>query len=491
MRRVNRGAQLTAARDVTNVIHCIVRYQRDLPLVTRLHSAMTMMFSTVRALIMNPSLRWHVYVQMNTHEHNLMSIGESGESAEVSNFLHRKNNRFVKTIQAAIRGLRKGGVIRERSSTHPKRRGLAVLFYAIYEHVNPVFAGLVKNPEDWPYSSHVYYAHGKIRFWWEHFLTPLPEYLALGDTPEERQQAFRELTEVYMDLMTDPEFREGMEAKHGVIGGEDFIIAYFKRLEETQKLAEVNGRDWFLEPARLKRIELAFAEVRNRRKEPEAAGAGEDAPVEQAEEPAVPAHNWWRMTLEQLVEFVLPLDYDWRKYRRRTIKEFPERVYIPTEKLAKWFDTAPEGWTIEYIETMDAKTAPLWLQGKGEPGSPPADLDRCIDEEHCSKTPDCRCHVCADYRGEENPPRTVDQDSGEQRKLTEEEKTERRVQIADRMRKRLEKYAGRLKKHGFEVEALVDVTTGYQNDKRYIRITPDEDSTDDAEDSAEASQDTS
>ena len=55
-----------------------------------------------------------------------------------------------------------------------------------YIEQNPVRAGLVSRPEDYPWSSHRVHALGERISW----LTPHPVYLALGPSPRARQSAY-------------------------------------------------------------------------------------------------------------------------------------------------------------------------------------------------------------------------------------------------------------------------------------------------------------
>lgn len=60
-----------------------------------------------------------------------------------------------------------------------------------YIELNPVRAGIVSAPEDYPFSSYRYYAYGEP----DPLITPSPAYLALSQTQEGRQKR-------YIDLVT-------------------------------------------------------------------------------------------------------------------------------------------------------------------------------------------------------------------------------------------------------------------------------------------------
>ena len=70
-----------------------------------------------------------------------------------------------------------------------------------YIERNPVEAGMVNDPGDYPWSSYQTHAFGDASTW----LTPHPLYLALGSTPELRQAVYRAICSgvVESDLQPD------------------------------------------------------------------------------------------------------------------------------------------------------------------------------------------------------------------------------------------------------------------------------------------------
>lgn len=66
-----------------------------------------------------------------------------------------------------------------------------------YVELNPVRAGMVSHPRNYPWSSYRTNAEGKD----DSRLVPHPLYLALGATPAERQAAYRRL---FTDKLTSP-----------------------------------------------------------------------------------------------------------------------------------------------------------------------------------------------------------------------------------------------------------------------------------------------
>jgi putative transposase len=58
-----------------------------------------------------------------------------------------------------------------------------------YGDMNPVRAGMVRSPKDWPWSSHRHYAYGEPN----DLITDPPEYIALGNTATRRRRNYLHL----------------------------------------------------------------------------------------------------------------------------------------------------------------------------------------------------------------------------------------------------------------------------------------------------------
>jgi putative transposase len=92
---------------------------------------------------------------------------------------------------------RQGKVAYDRPKTKEVDANGGLLQVMFYGDANPVGAGMVSHPSRYPYSSYLYYAYGK-KDDISDALTPPPEYLALGRTPDERQKKYRELCDAYL-----------------------------------------------------------------------------------------------------------------------------------------------------------------------------------------------------------------------------------------------------------------------------------------------------
>ena len=102
-----------------------------------------------------------------------------------------------------------------------------------YIELNPVRAGIVRQPEDYRWSSHRHYAFG-VR---DEHLSLHSEYQALGSTSSERQEAYRALFRESFDVQRVEEIR-GTINRGWPLGGERFkdeIEAALKRSARPPK----------------------------------------------------------------------------------------------------------------------------------------------------------------------------------------------------------------------------------------------------------------
>ena len=86
-----------------------------------------------------------------------------------------------------------------------------------YIELNPVRAGMVINPSDYPWSSYHYNAPGQLN----ELVVPHPEYLRLGESNEARQAAYRELFKHQLSENSITNIREATN-KAWVLGDDRF-----------------------------------------------------------------------------------------------------------------------------------------------------------------------------------------------------------------------------------------------------------------------------
>jgi putative transposase len=152
----------------------------------------------------------HAYVLMPNHVHLLATPAVEGGISRMMQYLGRH---YVQHINRTYR----------RSGTLWERRFLASLvdseccLLSIYRYIesNPVRAGMVASPEEYHWSSAKAHQvpNGAT------FLTDHDRYLRLGDTPQQRAQAYLESSRTPLDEEVLAEIRHAI--RHGVPLGSD------------------------------------------------------------------------------------------------------------------------------------------------------------------------------------------------------------------------------------------------------------------------------
>lgn len=168
----------------------------------------------------------HAYVLMSNHYHFLATSREKNAFGQLIKAVHETYARYINHHYERVGTLWAG---RNKASLVDSREYLFVCYR--YIELNPVRAGLVSSPGQYRWSSHAANAYGEGSW-----LTPHPEYLALGDTPDERHAAYQgffdeqltdeELTTIRAACrsnspLTDPEPEVGDVPQREVEGSED------------------------------------------------------------------------------------------------------------------------------------------------------------------------------------------------------------------------------------------------------------------------------
>jgi putative transposase len=126
----------------------------------------------------------HAYVLMTNHVHLLLTPRRADE---VSNALISLGRRYVQHVNRAYQRTGTLWDSRYRSSLIQSDRYL--LACQRYIELNPVRAGIVRNPADYPWSSYRVHALGQA----DDMVSSHPLYWALGREGTERQLAYRKL----------------------------------------------------------------------------------------------------------------------------------------------------------------------------------------------------------------------------------------------------------------------------------------------------------
>jgi putative transposase len=124
----------------------------------------------------------HGYVLMTTHYHLVVTPSMPDSLPRMMKDLGIRYVRYFNgeadRIGTLWNGRYRGLIIEDESY---------LLTCLRYVEQNPVRAGMVSTPDDYPWSSYAAHAHGK----WPDWLTPHPLYQSLGVNQYERQRAYQ------------------------------------------------------------------------------------------------------------------------------------------------------------------------------------------------------------------------------------------------------------------------------------------------------------
>lgn len=137
----------------------------------------------------------HAYVLMTNHVHLLVT---PASKQSVSLLFQSLGRHYVRYINITYR--REGSLWEGRYKAHLVQSQYYFLACMRYIEMNPVRAGIVQHPASYRWSSFAANGLGASLA----IIQPQSEYLALGDSPEVRQLAYRHLFEVELkaDLLS-------------------------------------------------------------------------------------------------------------------------------------------------------------------------------------------------------------------------------------------------------------------------------------------------
>lgn len=173
----------------------------------------------------------HAYVLMSNHFH-LLATPESAEGIpQMMQSAGRRYVRYFNQRQARTGTLWEG---RYRSTLIQAERYL--LACMVYIDLNPVRAGLVADPADYPWSSHAHYLGRRT----DRLVTPHPLYWELGNTPFAREAAYAELVHAGIGSAQQRALTES--ALRGWALGEPDYVADLQRRTERRVAKGKAGR---------------------------------------------------------------------------------------------------------------------------------------------------------------------------------------------------------------------------------------------------------
>jgi putative transposase len=164
----------------------------------------------------------HLTGQIDPGESNIFTLSKIFQSA--NSLFGRWYNRLHH---------RSGKVAEDRFKTLRIQDDQSLRRVMCYSDANPVRAGIVKHPREYPWSSYRYYAHGE-RSPYTGFLSEPGWYHELGRTSTLRQRAYRRLIDFY--LRSVGLLRDGAMTRGHFIGRESFIVTHEIELRQALRL---------------------------------------------------------------------------------------------------------------------------------------------------------------------------------------------------------------------------------------------------------------
>ena len=178
----------------------------------------------------------HAYVWMSNHIHLLATPTDADSISKTFQSVGRKYVQYFNFTYRRSGTLWEG---RYRATVIDSERYL--LSVMRYIELNPVRAGMVAHPRDYPWSSHRRYAYGELgpNVTW---LIEADQYLNLGRTDDARRQAYREIfkSEIEAD---DLAMIRSATYKGWALGGEQFREAIEQRVTGEQLQQREAGRE--------------------------------------------------------------------------------------------------------------------------------------------------------------------------------------------------------------------------------------------------------
>ncbi|UZJ45317.1 transposase [Marinimicrobium sp. C6131] len=161
----------------------------------------------------------HAYVLMSNHVHLLLTPSDESGVARMMQALGRRYVQYFNKSYERTGTLWEG---RYRSTLVDSESYLLAAYR--YIELNPVRAGMVDHPSEYPWSSYAHNAVGRT----DARITPHPGYEALGAHPKRRQEAYRALFEEILPKSDVQKITEATE-RAWVLGSERFKRDFERR----------------------------------------------------------------------------------------------------------------------------------------------------------------------------------------------------------------------------------------------------------------------
>jgi len=169
----------------------------------------------------------HSYCFMDNHPH---LSGRLKDREQFSAFFRTVNGLFARKANKMLE--RCGQMVMDRFKSPAIKDDRHLLTVMTYGDLNPCRAGKVTKPEQYKWSSYGYYAYGRP----DPLITPPPSYLALGDTPEERQKVYREMVG---ELLNSSQYINISDTRF--IGDPDWVLEKYREMKEKMVIVIFGG----------------------------------------------------------------------------------------------------------------------------------------------------------------------------------------------------------------------------------------------------------
>ena len=182
-------------------------------------------YETMQALLVDSAQKFrvavHAYALMGNHFHLLVTPADSEALPRMMQAEGRSYVRYFNQRHGRSGTLWEG---RYRSTLIQSERYL--LACMVYIDLNPVRAGLVARPTEWPWSSHAHYLGLRN----DRLVTPHALYWALGNTPFAREAAYGELLQAGVSADRQSQLTDAT-LRGWALGEPTFIDDLQKKLE--------------------------------------------------------------------------------------------------------------------------------------------------------------------------------------------------------------------------------------------------------------------
>ncbi|SDY20498.1 putative transposase [Allochromatium warmingii] len=176
-------------------------------------------------------IQLHAYVLMTNHVHLLLT---PRAPEDISRLIIALGRQFVQYINKTYR--RTGTLWDSRYKSSLIQTDIYLLRCQRYIELNPVRANMVRDPGEYAWSS--YRANGLGAS--DPLLSPHALYLALGETPEARQTAYRELFRTELDEAALTELRLAIQQSQPI--GSERFLQQIEQMTGQRREARPRGR---------------------------------------------------------------------------------------------------------------------------------------------------------------------------------------------------------------------------------------------------------